>query len=341
MDGQLEVIIGDTGGMLYCISAGGTCVPGQVDWPMFHGDLNKTGFYNPGTSYGVKVDRGLQYVGDQAGPEKLTKSVKPGDTASYNLTVQNIGSSKTFTEVDTFWLNIDQTVYEFGDVQEKHEWSIPKLYGEKLKWGYEPGGDGSLQPFLFLATMEKTNLTLEVTAPWSGELSEFSRVEVRAHSANDSFARDNIITETSIEISLDFEIDILKEAVTDKDNELFGQKVIKINPSDKAMVEVELKNKGNLNDTYDLKLEGVIWGWNAYFIDSNTPIYLDALRLDATIMEAQFPGTYRGSEGKLKFAIEAPEDAQENEILTLKVVATSQYSKNSDFLENIRYQIWN
>jgi hypothetical protein len=44
---------------------------------------------------------------------------------------------------------------------------------------------------------------------------------------------------------------------------------------------------------------------------------------------------YRGSEGIVEFVIEAPAGAQEDDILTLKVVTTSQYSKNSNYIENI------
>ncbi|MHC4752986.1 MAG: hypothetical protein ACYTFW_24360, partial [Planctomycetota bacterium] len=219
-DGALEILIGDTGGTLYCINAGGSCVPGQVDWPMFHGNLNKTGLYNPGTSYGVKVDRGTMLIGGKPAPEDLSKSVRPGQTVTYNLTVQNIGSSKTFSEVDTFWLNVGQIVYKFGDPQIDHEWPAPVLKGENMLWGYpEPGSD--LKPYVVLQSMQKVNLTLNQTAPWTGDLSELCQVEVKAQSANDSFARDSVVTKTSLEVTLDFDLDILKEPVKDKEDDLF------------------------------------------------------------------------------------------------------------------------
>jgi hypothetical protein len=47
LDGQLEVVIGDTAGSIHCISAGGTCGTGQTDWTKFRFDLNNTGFYKP------------------------------------------------------------------------------------------------------------------------------------------------------------------------------------------------------------------------------------------------------------------------------------------------------
>jgi hypothetical protein len=54
-DGELEVIIGDTEGTVWCISAGGTASRGQQDWTMFHYDVNNSGFYDPRVSYAVNV----------------------------------------------------------------------------------------------------------------------------------------------------------------------------------------------------------------------------------------------------------------------------------------------
>jgi uncharacterized membrane protein/outer membrane protein assembly factor BamB len=333
-DGQLEVLIGDTMGTLYCISAGGTAVPGQLDWPMFHGDLNKTGFYNPGTSYGVDIEP--QIIHNPPDPphrESLKKSVKPGGEVTYNLTVSNIGTSKTYAEVDTFWFHTNAFVYKGGEVQENHEWPEVELTGEALQWTGNSEGIG--EPYVKLASFKKTNITLTVAAPWSGDLSEFIQVEVEANSSMDPWARDSVQTTTSLEIFLDFEIDILKEPIQDTESDMFGQKVIKINPSDKASIDVGLMNLGNLNDTYDLRIDGVLFGWEAYFVKSESSIYKDALQLDAEIMEEQFPTKYRGSEGQTKFTIIAPADAQEHEILTLKVVATSKYSQETNLIDNI------
>jgi uncharacterized membrane protein len=130
-------------------------------------------------------------------------------------------------------------------------------------------------------------------------------------------------------------MDILKEPVQDENSELFGQKVIKINPSDRATIDVNIKNIGNLNDSYDLRIDGVLFGWDAYFIKSDSSFYSDALQLDAQIMQEQFPTEYSGSDGKVTFHILAPSDAQENEILTLKVVGTSRYSQGTNLIDNI------
>jgi uncharacterized membrane protein len=332
-DGQLEVVIGDTAGNLYAIAAGGTCVPGQLDWPMFHGDLNKTGVYNPGTSYGVKVEPQVIQTPDGPRREDLKKSVKPGEAVTYNITVTNVGTSKTFAESDTFWFHTSQFVYKGGEVQDENEWPAIQLSGESLLWS--GGTEGVGNPYVVLASYQLTNVTLTVPAPWSGDLSEFTQIEIEANSSKDPWARDSVQTLTSLEIFLDFEMDILKEPIQDTNSELYGQKVIKINPSDRAAVDVSVKNIGNLNDSYDLRIDGVLFGWDAYFVKSESSFYPDALTLDAKIMQDQFPTVYRGSEDKVTFHIQAPSDAQEHEILTLKVVGTSRYSQGTNLIDNI------
>jgi uncharacterized membrane protein/outer membrane protein assembly factor BamB len=335
-DGSLEVLIGDTAGILYCINAGGKCVPGQVDWPMFHSDLNKTGVYRPGEVSGVKVDRGIMKRNNEEFPEDLSKSVRPGETVSYNVTVQNIGTSKTFTDVDTYWLSMEQLVYKYGDPIPDHEWPAPVLMGKELRWG-SPTGSSAIKPYIILMSMQKINLTINLTAPWSGDLSELCLVKLVAQSENNTFAKDDILTKTSLEITLDFDISILKEPVTDKEDELYGQKIVKINPSDETVVEVRIRNRGSLNDTYNLEIKGHQYfpDWDAYFLEVESDNYPNALQLDAPIMEDQFPIKFGGSEGELRFKIKAPPDAQVNELLTIKVLATSVYSTNTEYLQNI------
>jgi uncharacterized membrane protein len=134
---------------------------------------------------------------------------------------------------------------------------------------------------------------------------------------------------------LDFEVDINKEKVQDKESDLYGQKVVKVNPSDRAGVEFTVRNIGNLNDSYDLRITGQIGDWESYFTKTDSPIYQDALQLDAPIMQEQFPIDFKGSDGKVNFNIRAPADAQQSEIITLKVLATSKYSQTTNLIDNI------
>ncbi len=334
-DGQLEVLIGDNGGTLYCISAGGKCIPGQVDWPKFHNDLNNTGFYDPAATYGVDIKPRVFVDPETNEPhyEILKKSVRPGESVTYNLTVTNIGKSKTFDKADTFWLQKTSLVYIGGILKVNDEWPEPILTGDDLKWSGGSAGVG--KPYVVLKSFESANVTLEITAPWTGDLGEVIKVQVETNSSTDIWSRDSIGTTTSLEIFVDFDLAIKKESVLDTESELYGQKVIKINPGDRANVVVGIMNKGNLNDSYDLEVRGVLWGWKAYFESTDSPLYQNALKLDAPIMEEQFPKKFIGSEGEVNFTIEAPPDAQENDILNLKVIASSTYSQHSDLLDNI------
>jgi uncharacterized membrane protein len=167
------------------------------------------------------------------------------------------------------------------------------------------------------------------------------QVELEANSSKDPWARDGVQTTTSLEIFLDFELEILKEPIQDKESELYGRKVIKINPSDRANVAVKIRNRGNLNDSYDLRIDGHQYfpGWEAYFDKTESPYYDNAVQLDAEIMEEEFPGEYKGSEAEVTFTVIAPTDAQESEILTLKVMGISRYSQSTSLVDNItRYE---
>jgi uncharacterized membrane protein len=86
-----------------------------------------------------------------------------------------------------------------------------------------------------------------------------------------------------------------------------------------------------------MRLDGhqIFPDWDAYFNEVESDIYPNALSLDALIMEEQFPGKYSGSDGVLKFTIQAPSDAQEDEQLVLKVLTTSKYSEGSNYIQNI------
>lgn len=329
-DGQLEVIVGDTGGRLYCISAGGTCVPGQVDWPMFHCDLNNTGFYKTGNPYGVYIDSCYRFWN---GKEKLKKSIRPGETVSYCLMVKNIGVGKTHDGPERFWLEIDQDIWRCGEVQFKPDWPAPTLSGKDVFWSKKDDGD-TLRPYVILSLGQYTEFTLSITAPWNSELKEICIVDVMAQSENDSFARDKVITTTTLELDLDFEIDILEESVKDPEDDLFGNKVLYMNPSDKATIEIKIENTGNFTDYYDLKIESELFVWKAYFKDTLTDQYTIG-PLGTIIMENQSNNIYFKNETIVELNIESPAGVQESEIVILKVVATSQHSRISNCIDNI------
>ncbi|MCU0799711.1 MAG: hypothetical protein MUC62_08580 [Candidatus Thermoplasmatota archaeon] len=97
LDKQLEVLIGDSNGTLYCISAGGRSLNGQVDWPEFHNDHNRTGFYYPPTILEPQLDFEISFLKlpstDPLDPFIGYKwdMVLPGSENKYEIMVQNKG----------------------------------------------------------------------------------------------------------------------------------------------------------------------------------------------------------------------------------------------------------
>ena len=69
----------------------------KADFILHYSDAKPEDWKKPLTDEQKKyVYHAEMKIGNQIGPEKLQKSVKPGDTVTYNLTITNIGTSKTF-----------------------------------------------------------------------------------------------------------------------------------------------------------------------------------------------------------------------------------------------------
>ncbi len=332
-DKVLEVVIGDKDGWIYCISAGGSSVPGQADWVKFHGDLNNTGFYNPGETYGVDVSKGKRDTMDGWKPEILEKSVKPGEFVQYNLTVTNIGTSRIASGTDTFFFNTSMIVYQGGK-------QLLDILGEPEAkgWSYEITGEDILfsdvlgLQYVLLESMATTNITLTVYGPWEGEISEFAQVSIEANSGMDEWARDSITTTTNLEIFLDFGIEWDVEPWMEDPSDLkYGQKYIEISPAATEKVKVLLTNKGNINDTYSLELSGLIDTWDATFTENYLKKF--TISLDADIFEDI--ADWKDSQAEIDVYITLPSDAQHGDISNIKVMATSQYSIDTPFIEEL------
>ena len=334
-DKMLEVLIGDIGGWLYCIDAGGTCVPGQKDWWKFHGDLNNTGFYNPGTTYGVDLAKGDRLTMDGWKPEILEKSVKPGESVQYNLTVTNVGTSRVASGKDSFFFNTSMIIYQGG----KEVVHPITLEPDAKGWSYEITGDDiqihntfGLQ-YVILESMATTNVTLTVNGPWEGEISEFAQIMVEANSGQDEWARDSLTTTTNLEIFLDFALEWdVDPWMEDSSDPRYGQKYIEISPAATEKVKVLLRNKGNINDTYELELTGLIETWDATFTENNLVKF--TVTLDADIFEEV--AIWKGSDVEIDIYITLPADAQHGDISNIKVTATSQYSKETSFIDELK-----
>jgi len=176
LDGMLEVVIGDQEGHVYCISAGGRSVKGNADWPEFHYDLNRTGFYNPQTSYGVDI---YPTTDENGRPETLVKTVKPGTQVKYNLTVENTGKGISELNKDLIYVKIEPD-------------SIPEGWSAHLQ---NPPDRGNPNPnYVKLASEGTADITLTVYAPWEGEIGEMARINISVNSSSDEWAEDSATT---------------------------------------------------------------------------------------------------------------------------------------------------
>jgi len=264
LDGQLEVVIGDQEGHVYCISAGGRAVRGQSDWPEFHQNLNRTGFYNPQTSYGVDIYPKKSSETGQA-LDTLVKSVQPGSTVTYNLTVENTGKGISEVNKDTIYVSIEPD-------------SVPKGWKAELDTPPDRGNDNP--GYVKLASQETADVQLIVHAPWEGEIGEMARINVTANSSADQWASDTVTTLTILDLFVDFELNYLKQPSTDPLDSNVGKKWDKINPGAEGLYTVSILNKGNLNDSYELSLSTPPKnaGWDWFFIENgDTSILVENL----------------------------------------------------------------
>jgi outer membrane protein assembly factor BamB len=308
-DGELEVLIGDTEGTLYCISAGGECISGQVDWHKTHYDLNNTGFYKQNPFYGVKIEPQISHSLHKDNCKcYLEKTVRPGEIKFHNYTITNIGNHMLTSDIDRFYIQTSQFVYKNCNFEGKKGWPKPILTGEDLKW--DGGKEGIGNPYVELKIFESTNISVAIRGPWTGDIQEYCDLKVEVNSSEHVWVRDSVQTRTLLDVYLDFDVEILHDVVKDKYSDLYGNKVIRLPPGGSATIEIEMQNLGNMNDSYDLQIKGVINGWEAYFEDTHSMIFLDALQLDAEIMAEPFIDYYQCNEGKVSFNITAPKEAQ-------------------------------
>jgi uncharacterized membrane protein len=315
LDGMLEVVIGDQEGHVYCIAAGGRAVKGQSDWPEFHCNLNRTGFYNPQTSYGVDIYPKLDEFG-RADP--MVKSIQPGKFVTYNLTVENTGKGITEINRDKIFVRIEQE-------------SVPDGWAAWLDTPPDRGNDNP--DYVRLASQETAPLKLTVYAPWEGDIGEMARINVTANSSSDEWAEDTATTLSVLDLFVDFEVFYLKAIDTDVLSPLVNRKWDKINPGAEGLYTVSINNKGNLNDTYLLTLSNPPRdaGWNWYFIETGT---LNASAdLTAQLLADQFGGR---SGQTFTIKVECPIEATRDTKIPILVKGVSVLSQSSDIEEIIQ-----
>ncbi|MBN1389590.1 MAG: hypothetical protein JXA22_03000 [Candidatus Thermoplasmatota archaeon] len=315
LDGMMEVVIGDSEGHVYCISAGGRSLVGQEDWPQFHCNLNRTGFYNPQISYGIDM---YPKMGVDGSRDLMVRSAGPNSEVIYNITIENIGSGQTELNRDMIYVRIEGN-------------SVPEGWSAWLDTPAEKGNDDP--DHVRLASQETADLVLHVRTPWEGRIGEMTRINITANSSSDIFARDSITTMTVLDLCVDMDLQWLKEVSMDPLNPLNGKKWDRVPPGREEVYTFSILNRGSLNDTYDISLSEppMDAGWD-WFILGSDPLKASA-RLSAQMLVEEFGGI---SGKTFTVKVSCPAGAARGTVIPIQVRATSRVSQVSDIEEITR-----
>ncbi len=314
LDGQLEVIIGDSEGTVWCISAGGRSTRGQKDWVTSCCNDNRTGQYGFTNWYGVDI---YPKTGPYGRPDPLAKSIQPGGIITFNLTVENTGFGILAGFRDKIMVELDQESVREG-------WSAKLIL---------PPDEGIFNPdYVMLASLQTAPVRLEITAPWEGRIGEMARVNITAVSTGDPKAWDKCTTLIILDLYVDFELSYLKQPSADPLDPLVGQKWDKVDPGTYSNYTLSVLNRGNLNDTYEISLlpPPIEAGWNWSFVETGT--------LNATVsLSAPLFNEFGGVSGAtLTVQVHCPENASYGEPQSVTVEGTSLLSLESDIEDIVK-----
>ncbi len=301
LDGVLEVVIGDSKGNIYCISAGGGVPIGRIDWPTFHGNANRTGFYCPQNDMGIDI-RPRPEGNRTSAP--ISCILSPGEEVTFDLTVHN-GESDLF-KVDRHIINVT--------IQDR---SVPEGWSAWLDT--PPEGAAEDPPYVRLRSGEEIDITLHVKAPRVGRMIRMARVNVTCTSTIDSWVRDMITLTALMEIDMELELYFAILASTDPLDPFHGTKWVSMLPGTVQDISVTVRNVGDLNSSLTVALNEppLEAGWNWYF--SGTESLQTTMVLSSSDLEQLFGGV---SESNLKVRIEVPEGAPKGQLTPILLMGS-------------------
>ncbi len=321
-DGYLEVLFATGSGTLRVLETDGQVPSSALPWPMFRYDREHTGFYNGTLEYGASltVDEDNTPPGIQS---PLIRFIQPGQTAQYNLTLTNVGHQSVIVGMfkDRFTLSVK-------DVPDNWSASLT-AYNVPINEKETVHHDPHFEQFERVEEIEHIQLgeggsidfTLRVTAPKANvSFGDFAAIEAFAMSETDNNATDTITTTTFLDLVVDLAVNIIAD-----EDPFTGKKVDTISAGADKMLQVEVANIGNLNDTYDVSIRsGIPSGWTVSF-SSNDPT-------DHDIKDIFVPCKLFGIEDSafsLPLYVHCPPTASMDEHVDITITGTSQLSENS------------
>jgi uncharacterized membrane protein len=239
--------------------------------------------------------------------ETLSKEVRLDGNVTYNLTVTSVGKGILIIEEDNVTLTITDPPEGWTAYLETPTPNDPIINenGETVWW-------------VPLSSMESANITLHVKAPPDGDIGDICYIVVHAWSSENEMATDSLTSTTYLVIDLDFQLEYNIPVVTDKNSDHYGEKWIELAPGAKTVLYLAMANLGELNDTYDLRIEGLRPGWDTKFVESGSDTI--EVSLSAETFE------HGESSTELHISVEVPSDAQAYDVAVIKIVGESQYS---------------
>ena len=222
----LEVLIGDIDGTIYCIEAG-ACQVGQVDWPMFRGNVNQTGFYRPYGKAGVALSPDIPDT-----PEPWVKEVEPGEVMEYHLNVKNTGLGAM--SVDTITVDVNPPSPPGSG------WSAS--IGEGLDTDAHGARYAELEPG------EGKSFVVRVSVPDEAPVGDIAIFTVNATSTIDPGVRDSIQLVARLNYSFGIGLEFTEPALlTDEPEHPYNdEKWALITPGEEYTAVARLRNLGYL-----------------------------------------------------------------------------------------------
>ncbi len=258
---------------------------------------------NLGISRPNEVALSPQKDADTGEEEPMVKLVEPEHTVTFNITVgSELGFvenplARPYAEADTVELTITEPLPGWSadlETPNTPNDGVTQPDGSKLWW-------------VELHMKEMDNITLSVTAPPLGRMSEPCVVNVIAKLENEYGVTQSKIATISI---LDIDVDFNLEFLADRD-EFTGNKIGDIAPGERKVFQAVLNNKGNVNDTYDISLVSPS-NWKVFF-DNAGEVWNLTLGKEGAVPDAAV----------INVTIEAPITASKGEIVDITILGTS------------------
>jgi uncharacterized membrane protein len=294
-DGQLE-LLATANEVIYCLSVGGKCAKGTIEWGKVYFDLANTNHYISGIQSGVKV-----YPKDGLEGQKRTmiKYGEPGEIVDFEMRVKNIGSYDAYYG--------PSGGVEFEDIFKVNAMNLPSGWWATFD-----------KEEIKLAPQEVAELTMSVQVPYSAYSKSSANIQVMVWAKNSPKINDTQETVTIVKGMYNLKLtcpDPIKGDSVPSDDE-------GLTPGDTTLFRITITNLGSANDTAVFTLDGP-QGWN---VTSNIPtpegipaINLGSLESRDFFVFAQIPKDAGGGDHLINLTAQSQGDTEISDTLVLTV----------------------